>query len=153
MFGTTTVAVATHKLNGQCHCGNILVDVELTHAPATYNPRACDCDFCHKHGASYVSDPQGTLRIHIKDERHLGKYRQGSGIADCLLCRNCGVLVAIIFQHDRQLYAAVNSKAIDGVPHFGEGKSVSPIKLSDSEKIGRWKDIWFSNVTIDTIRA
>jgi hypothetical protein len=143
--------MATHNLNGQCHCGNILVDVELTRAPATYSPRACDCDFCRKHGASYVSDPQGTLRIHIKDECYFGKYRQGSGIADCLLCKNCGVLVAITFRNDGQLYAVVNSKAIDGVPRFGEEKTVSPRMLSDSEKIERWKDIWFANVTVDTI--
>lgn len=59
----------------------MLVAIELTRAPATYNPRACDCDLCRKHGAAYVSDAQGSLVIRIKDARARGKYRQGSGKA------------------------------------------------------------------------
>ena len=145
--------MVAHKLNGGCHCGNILIEIEFTGVLTAYNPRVCDCDFCRKHGDSYVSDPQGALLIHIKDERHLRKYRQGSGIADCLLCGNCGVLVAITFQNDQQLYATVNSKAIDSGAHFGERKSVSPRKLSDGEKIERWKDNWFRNVSIKTVNA
>jgi hypothetical protein len=37
------------------------------------------------HGASYVSDAQGSVLIGIQDERQSNKYRQGSGIADFLL--------------------------------------------------------------------
>jgi hypothetical protein len=147
------MGMVTYKYVGGCHCGNIAFEVEFTGKPDSYNPRVCDCDFCRKHAASYVSDPQGSLLIHIKDERNLGKYRQGSGIADFLLCRNCGVLVGVTFQTDGRLYATVNSKSIDGGPHFGEETPVSPSMLSDSEKTERWKDIWFGNVSINTINA
>jgi hypothetical protein len=134
-----------YKVNGACHCGNIQVDMELTREPHTYDPRACDCDFCRKHGAAYVSDAQGSLRIRIKDEREITRYRQGSGLADCLVCRNCGVLVSVCYRSEGRLYATVNANVAAGV-NFGTEKSVSPKKLSDSAKVGRWQDIWFSDV-------
>jgi hypothetical protein len=137
-----------HKVNGACHCGNIQLDMELTREPHSYNPRACDCDFCRKHGAAYVSDAQGSLRIRIKDEREIAWYRQGSGIADCLVCRNCGVLIGACYRSEVQLYAAVNAKIAAVGVNFGAEQSVSPKKLSDSAKIGRWQDIWFSDVAV-----
>ena len=49
----------------------------MTRPPEAYNPRACDCDFCSKHGAAYVSDPKGALRIRLKEEGQTSRYRQG----------------------------------------------------------------------------
>jgi hypothetical protein len=137
-----------HKVSGGCHCGNILVDVELARAPGTYYPRACDCDFCRKHDASYVSDPQGGLLIRIKDQRETGKYRQGSGSADFLFCRNCGVLVGVLYLSSERLYAALNAKVVDVGTQFGVEQTVSPKKLSGSEKMQRWQDVWFPDVSI-----
>jgi hypothetical protein len=134
------------KVTGGCHCGNILVDIELARASDTYNPRACDCDFCSKHAAWYVSDPHGSLLVRIKDARDSRLYRQGSGIADCLLCRNCGVLIGVLYRGDEQLHAAVNARAVEA--KFGAELAVSPKKLSDSEKVKRWQDLWFPNVSI-----
>jgi hypothetical protein len=137
-----------HRVSGGCHCGNILIDLELARTPREYNPRACDCDFCRKHCAAYVSDPQGSLFIRIKDERDSGKYRQGSGRAECLLCRNCGVLVGALYRSDGRLHGAVNVKAIAVRTSFGAEQPVSPKKLSESEKVKRWREIWFSNVNV-----
>ena len=135
------------KLTGGCHCGNILMEIGLARPPSEYHPRACDCEFCSKHAASYVSDPQGSLLIRIKDERDCGKYRQGNGIVDCLLCRNCGVLVGALYPDDGRLYATVNSNILDGV-EFGAQVSVSPKKLSANEKTERWRAIWFADVRV-----
>ena len=69
-------------VSGGCHCGNIGVELQLTRAPDSYSPRACGCDFCRKHGAAYVSDPDGALHMRIADPAQAGRYRQGSGQAD-----------------------------------------------------------------------
>lgn len=135
------------KLKGGCHCGNIRVEVGLSRPPAEYNPRACDCDFCMKHGAAYLSDPEGSLSIHVKDARLLSRYRQGSGQAEFLLCSNCGVLVAVSYQDAGQTVAAVNSQAIEGA-RFGDKTPVSPKKLGPDDKARRWKDLWFRDVGI-----
>jgi hypothetical protein len=137
-----------HRVNGGCHCGNILLEIDFSRAPGAYNPRACDCDFCRKHGASYVSDAQGSLLVRVKDVRQSGKYRQGSGIAECLVCRNCGVLVGAFYRSDGRLFAAVNAKVVDDQVKFGAEQPVSPKNLSESAKVTRWQDIWFSNVVV-----
>ena len=142
-----------HRASGGCHCGNLLVDLELSRAPDTYNPRACDCDFCRKHCASYLSDPQGSMGIRIKDERHWGRYQQGSGTAEFMVCTRCGVLIGVLYRGDGRVHGAVNTKAIDGATSFGTEQPVSPKTLPSSEKVKRWQSVWFSDVRIVTGEA
>lgn len=142
-----------HGASGGCHCGNVLVELELSRAPGTYHPRACDCDFCRKHGAAYLSDPQGSLLIRIKDERRSGSYRQGSGTAEFLLCKDCGVLVGVLYRSDAGIHGAVNARAIDridGQASFGPEQPVSPRTLAAGDKVKRWRDVWFPGVRVVT---
>ncbi len=76
------------KANANCYCGNIRILASFSQYLVTYSPRACDCEFCLKHGAAYVSDPEGSLRIRIGNElevnwfRPTGLHRQrASGLA------------------------------------------------------------------------
>lgn len=138
-----------HSVSGGCHCGNILLDLRLANEPASYNPRACDCAFCRKHGAAYVSDARGSLRVRISDERRIGTYRQGSELAEMLLCTHCGVLVGALYRTEGQIYATVNVRVIEGTESFGTEQPVSPKKLSGDAKVARWKDLWFSNVELE----
>lgn len=137
-----------HRVSGGCYCGNIGVELELTGTPAAYQPRACDCEFCRKHGAAYVSDAKGTLLIAIKDPKQSNWFRQGSGQAEFLLCKECGVLVGVVHRSDGQVHAAVNVKALPGAAEFGAEQTVSPQKLSADAKVKRWQDVWFANVEI-----
>lgn len=140
--------MTTYKSIGGCHCGNIKFEMEIALEPSSYNPRACDCEFCSKHGAMYISDKNGKLIISVKNETNLSKYQQGSGIADFLICKKCGVLVGVCYEKQDELYAAINSKAVDRSTNFGQEIVVSPKELNDHEKTQRWRDIWFSEVKI-----
>jgi hypothetical protein len=93
------------------------------------------------------------LMIFVKDETNLSRYQQGSRIADFLLCKKCGVLIGVCYESQGQLYAAVNSRAIDGKASFGQETVISPKQLSDNEKIQRWQDVWFSDVRINYVNA
>ena len=137
-----------HKLEGGCHCGNIHIEVELTRVPEEYHPRACDCDFCTKHAAAYVSDPQGSLGIRIEDTDKTACYKQGSGQAEFLLCTECGTLIGVTFTEAGHLYGAVNAHIFDGGVPFGAEQAVSPKTLSAGEKAKRWQDVWFPDVSI-----
>jgi hypothetical protein len=137
-----------HALRGGCYCGNLVVELELTHEPGHYHPRACDCGFCRKHGAAYLSDPQGSLRIQIRDPGHSTSYRQGNELAEMLLCTRCGVLVGALYREDERVYGTVNAKAIEGAEDFGAEQPVSPKALAGNDKIARWKALWFSNVRL-----
>jgi len=70
-----------YKAIGGCHCGNISYVIEISNDPASCKPRACDCQFCTTHGASYVADKKGSLAIKIKNEAELSKYRK-KGVGD-----------------------------------------------------------------------
>jgi hypothetical protein len=137
-----------HSLSGGCYCGNVVLDLQLSKEPGSYQPRACDCAFCSKHGAAYISDAQGSLRIRIKDQGRSGTYRQGSELAEMLLCTQCGVLVGALYRPEGRIYATVNVRAVEGVESFGAQQPVSPKKLSPEAKISRWKDLWFSSVEL-----
>jgi len=137
-----------HSLSGGCYCGNVLLDLQLSNEPGSYQPRACDCGFCSKHGAAYISDAQGSLRIRIKDQGRSGTYRQGSELAEMLLCTQCGVLVGALYRAEGRIYATVNVRAVEGAERFGVQQPVSPKKLSADAKISRWKDLWFSSVEL-----
>jgi hypothetical protein len=137
-----------HVLSGGCHCGHLMVEVELTRAPDTYSPRACGCDYCRKHGAAYVSDPQGGLRIRVSDEQFAGRYRQGSGVAELLFCRNCGVLIGALYLSEQRLYGVVNAGVLDDRDGFGAEQPASPQLLSPGDKVTRWQNIWFADVSI-----
>ena len=142
-----------YSLSGGCHCGNLAFTMTLSQAPGNYTPRACDCDFCRKHGAAYLSDPAGTISLSVRDNRQLGRYRQGSGAAEFLLCRGCGVLVAVCYRDNtggdsNDYYMAVNSQAVAGDPAFGAAGTASPKSLGQDEKIQRWRTLWFQKATI-----
>src|SRR5579864_8864924 len=129
-----------HKLSGGCHCGNIVVTVELTAPLDTYHPRACDCDFCQKHAAAYISDPNGSLVIQTKNAG-ASTYRQGSGQAEMLLCGTRGVLIGALYRSEQRLYAALNSRALGAATHFGSAQCTSPQKLSPGDKVRRWQEL------------
>lgn len=137
------------RVRGGCHCGNVCVDMELAREPVTYRPRACDCDFCRKHGAAYVSDPQGSLGILVQDAASMGNYRQGSGAAEFIFCRNCGVLIGALYRSDRRIWGVINARIVESRTSFGTEEVASPKALSGNEKEKRWRDSWFSAVTIE----
>jgi hypothetical protein len=136
------------RIFGGCHCGNLRIEARLTKPSESYNPRECDCEFCRKHGAAYVSDPQGKLTIAISDPGALSRYRQGNALAEMLVCRQCGVLAGALFAADGQLFGTVNVQALEGSHSFGARQAVSPRKLNAAEKTRRWQDIWFPNVSV-----
>src|SRR5690348_8502903 len=132
-----------HRYQGGCHCGNVTLELGSTRPAGEIEPRACDCTFCRKHGAAYVSDPQGELTLAVRAHDELGRYRHGSEAAEFLLCRRCGVLVGVIHRDASRTYGAVNARVVEGHEGFGPEQVVSPRKLDPAEKQARWKALWF----------
>ena len=72
----------------------------------------------------------------------LHRFRQGSGQAEFLLCRDCGVLVAVVARGDSGLIGAANRNAFDARADFVEETSVSPRMLAPEVKLARWGQVW-----------
>ncbi len=127
---------------GGCHCGALRFEFSTRQSLAAFVPRACDCDFCTRHRAAWVSDAAGSLRIDA-DGARLRRYRQGSGQADFLLCAECGVLVAVMARtDDGRLLGAANRNAFDDRGAFGGETTVSPQQLGPEAKLSRWSQLW-----------
>lgn len=144
-------AAATGRLAhaGGCHCGELRWRFTSRQSPQAFVPRACDCDFCSRHRAAWVSDPQGHLVIHASNAA-LRRYRQGSGQADFVLCGECGVLVAVIAQGaDGRLIGAANRNAFDARDAFAGETVVSPRLLAADAKLARWNQVWMPVELID----
>ena len=136
-------------LVGACHCGNLQLELRLSRAAGDYNPRACDCDFCTRHAAAWLSDPEGALGIRIRDAAKVSRYRQGNELAEFLLCSHCGGLASVLYKDAAgRLYAAVNARTVDGGRDFGPSQAVSPKQLSGEQKTARWQEVWFSRVEV-----
>jgi hypothetical protein len=136
------------RLQGGCHCGNVRFEAHLTLPPESYRPRACDCDFCRKHAAAYVSDPAGSLTLLIRDTSGLTRYRQGNGLAEMLICGRCGTLLGALYQGGEGVRGVINARAVDPPSRFGALQPVSPRTLSAAEKTHRWQQLWFPNVSV-----
>ncbi len=141
------------QISGGCYCGNIRVQASFSNYLSTYDSRACDCDFCGKHAAAYVSDPSGSLALHIRDEHEINWFRQGSNTAEMLLCRTCGVLVGAVYRDSDRLFGTLNVKAMDSRASFGPEEPVSPKSLSADQKVQRWRELWFADVLLDVGRS
>jgi hypothetical protein len=137
-------------MHGSCHCGELSLSFTTAKSASDFQPRACDCSFCVKHGAAYISDPNGSLSIVHRHAGAIREYRQGSDTARFLSCKDCGVFLAVVFDHASGTYGAVNTRCLDGAVGFGETLCASPQQLSREEKISRWLALWVPQVVIES---
>ena len=131
-----------------CTCGNISAEILLTCDLSSYIPRECDCDFCTKYVAAYISDPAGKLDIKIVNSDQTATYMQGDNLAKLLVCTKCDVLVSVTYTENRKTFGALNSKTLENQEQLSISQRASPKLLSSTEKKKRWREIWFSDVTI-----
>ena len=133
-------------LTGGCHCGDVKIAFGTVKNPGDLIPRVCDCSFCSKHGASYISDPGGSLSIQAKGLDTLVEYRHGAEIARFLMCRSCGVLIAVVFDDDSGSYGTLNLRCLEDAVEFGPPQVVSPRTLSGDKKRRLWARLWTPGV-------
>jgi hypothetical protein len=138
-----------YSVKGGCHCGNISYVAEFTKKLSEYTPRACDCTLCTGHGASYASDRNGTLKININNEDDISKYRQGSRIAEFLICKICGIMTGVCYEENGCVYGSINVRSACEHAAFGYNQIAQLEQLSDEDRIKRWKKYWFRNVLIN----
>lgn len=133
----------TTQLAGHCHCGSIRVILEPGRPVAELPLRACGCDFCRRHGAATTSDPKSFLHIEAAPGS-VNHYRFGRGVADVILCAECGVYVASTLElEDGARLATLNVTGVQ-IPGF-ESRTPEPASYddeTDDERLIRRKARW-----------
>lgn len=107
--------MAATPIAGKCHCGNIAFVLQWPAPPAEIAARACDCDFCVKHGGVWTSRPDAALEATIRDPSAVSRYRFGTGTAEFLVCARCGVAPLVTCEIDGHLRAVVNVNTFEGI--------------------------------------
>jgi hypothetical protein len=98
---------------GGCHCGNLRLNLRLSQPPAETRLRACGCSFCRAHNTRTTSDPRGSVEIWADDWSLVEHYRFGSGTAEFLICKRCGVYIGAIGETASGTCAVINTTCLD----------------------------------------
>src|SRR4029079_19839207 len=76
------------KVKGGCHCGAVRFEAELPEPPVP--ALDCNCSVCSKTGFMHVMVPHSDFEL-IAGRDALSSYRFGTGAAEHLFCKTCGV--------------------------------------------------------------
>jgi len=136
-----------YHAHGTCSCGAINIRLSLPDPIGNYQPRQCDCDFCMQRGVNYLSDPKGQL--FIDNTKPLTIDQHGSQQAQFLSCSHCDQLVAVIIDCEEGIKGAFNASLLNKTYTLQQAVTVSPKKLSATEKKARWLKLWLT-VTLAT---
>jgi hypothetical protein len=98
---------------GQCHCGVIRVELVTGKRPEDQVLGECQCSFCRKHNARTFSDPTAQVRLIAADPQHLQRYSFGLATSDQIICRRCGVYVAMTLIEEGQAWSVINVDTLD----------------------------------------
>jgi len=138
--------MTVNRFAGGCHCGNLSFVFEATAPLESLGLRTCMCSFCRAHGARNTSDPNGTIRISVRDGARLERYRFGLKTSDFLICRTCGVYIGAHLPHPGGGWFTVNVNAFDDKPsldvpfepHVFDAENA---KARVSRREGRWTPV------------
>jgi hypothetical protein len=103
--------MTTHK--GGCHCGNLRLTLRLTQPPEAIKLRACGCSFCRANQTRTASDPNGAAEIWADDWAEVSRYRFGTGTADFLVCRRCGIYLGAVTETDGGTRMVTNTNCLE----------------------------------------
>jgi hypothetical protein len=101
---------------GRCHCGAIGFEYRTAKPVGEWPVRACQCSFCLRQGASYTSDPAGSVRFMHEDAAAVSRYRFGQETADFVFCRRCGGYLGAVTEENGRSLMVLNLRALDPQP-------------------------------------
>jgi hypothetical protein len=135
---------------GQCHCGAIRVELVSDRSPGEQVLGACECSFCRKHNARAFSDPKARVTITASEPAQLQRYTFGLRTSEQILCRRCGVYVAMTLVERNQTWSVVNVDALDDRALFIRAPEPRDYSSeSREERIRRRKARWCPTILIN----
>jgi hypothetical protein len=143
--------MTAHEFSGGCHCGNLSYVFTAMAPLETLGLRADQCDFCRAHAARTTSDPNGSIRIFVRNGENLGRYRFGLRTADFLICRDCGVYIGALMDDGGRMWFTVNANTFrprppddfPSVPHDFDAEDV-PSRIARRKK--KWTPVRELNI-------
>ena len=139
-----------NSYEGGCSCKNIVISLFLDSELSQYTPRACQCSYCKKKNAAYISFPDWKLEVKIKNSVHINKFRFSTRTADFVSCKICDELIYVVSKIGNKNYSVVNITAFKNVQFPDPVKTDFDSELQ-SERIIRRKSNWISDVDVEQV--
>lgn len=134
-------------IHGSCHCTNISFVLTWEPDPLEIPARACACSFCTKHGGVWTSNPNGSLKVTVREPSLVSRYVFGTRTAEFHVCSRCGVVPVVTSRIDNGLYAVVSINAFEGVePSLVRRASANFDGEGEESRLARRKRNWIPDV-------
>ena len=75
------------RVRGGCHCGAVRFVTEISATPELLD---CNCSICSKTGYLHLIVAKEAFEL-LRGEESLSRYRFGTGQAQHLFCKTCGI--------------------------------------------------------------
>jgi hypothetical protein len=121
--------------NGRCHCGAIGVQLASDRLPEEQALGACQCSFCRKHNARAFSDTKAHVTLTAIDPEQVQRYSFGLRTSDQIICRRCGVYVAMTLTEGERVWSVINVDTLDDRARFS--RVAEPRDYSAEDREGR----------------
>ena len=137
---------------GNCHCQAVSYALHWPEHAGLLPARRCTCSYCTRFNGTWTSHPDAALELVEKEDAPARRYRFGTGTAEFLVCRVCGVVVAAICTLDGSPRAVVNINTLAdaGSIEFKRGDSDFDGE-SLEERLERRLARWISSVTLHKV--
>ncbi|MGD8325938.1 MAG: hypothetical protein PVF65_03390 [Sphingomonadales bacterium] len=139
-----------NTMESNCHCGNIQLVFHTNKQTQDFTPRTCQCSHCRGHGANWISDPEGEVRLKFQNPEDVNSYQFGHKTADFILCKNCGVLMISICEIDGRKRGGLNSTATTNIDFPSEPVNTHLGSETIEGRLERRAKNWIGNVIFET---
>ncbi len=129
--------------SGACSCGLVKIEFSSRLELSDFEARICDCDFCVARNVKYISDSSGHLKL--TSEGDLNFYQQGSNQAKFIACTQCDDIICASYKNlvePERFIGSLNVNLLSNVSLLKNSVTVSPKKLTASDKLERWEQVW-----------
>lgn len=138
------------KHTGGCHCRAIRVQLETDRHPRDQIVGACQCSFCRKHNARAFSDPEAHLTITADAPAQIHLYEFGLKTSKQVICRQCGVYIAMLLVDGDEMLSVVNIDSLDNRAQFTKDAEARHYDAeSKAERIERRKIRWMPTTLVN----
>jgi hypothetical protein len=111
---------------------------------------ACQCGFCRKHNARAFSDPNASVTLTVHEPEHLQRYSFGLRTAEALVCRRCGVYVAMVLTEGDRAWSTINIDALEERALFTRPAEARDFSAEDiASRTARRKARWIPTTLVN----
>ncbi len=137
-----------NEISGRCKCGNIELRGSIRDDSLEITPRVCGCNFCRQNKAVYLSDTQGSVEFRFKDKEKVKIHKQGSGLANFIICKSCGSFIGVTYDSGDEIFATLNLNLLNDLPPLQAPEASIPGNEAVDDKVKRWQHMWFKSVKL-----